>query len=625
MTSGTPRRRRPGRSLAILSLLFLLSAAATTVRAELRLDFEQPYFVETLGNQCKDHALVKLDSLYHLFYIHSLPPVPPDYLRSERWLGHLTSADLVHWTRQDSILPVSEVQPQSWEGKFIWAPKVIKDPGSSDWFLFYTGVSETITQQTGLAYSSDLYDWNRWPLNPIYHPGSWAAWTVGLWSNCRDPEIFHEDGSPYWYLLNTATTSGNLGAISFARSQTLVNWTDETPLFVNDSVAVLESAQLFTWGGLYHLLFTEEGVQGTSHLTAPTLTGAWTKDNLEVIDVGNAPEISDLGDEVIFSRHNALASPEGLIFYYRFDRIDFDGPGGSAQIDPIGHGLDSTWSVVFGNAFDNQPTWGDNPHQRGDSHANLRGNSYLATYEDFPAPVDEEQGSFRGVEPIGLLKSEPFVIDSNRISLLVGGGDFIDREFVGLVSSQGDTLRFQESGRGSHSMTVRLWDTTSLIGEEVYIVVADLSFNNPEGYISVDEIHGYTESGIDPFPPTLPMNPGPLLEDVLSAAGYGSTAIEPQPAPALAGRLLAPYPNPFNPSTRLRYELERAGRVEITVLDATGRHQRTLLDAALPATPGFVTWDGRDDAGHALPSGVYFARLRLDGAPLDSRKLQLIR
>jgi len=619
MTSGSIRPALRAAAIAILCVLAALPARYA--RAELRFDFEQPYFVEEQSVACKDHALLKVDGVYHVFYIHSFPPVPPDYLRSERWLGHLTSTDLRHWARQDSILPVSEMPPYGWEGKFIWAPKVIQDITGA-WFLYYTGVNTTITQQTGLAYSWDLYDWVRWPLNPIYHPGSWSNWTSGAWANCRDPEIFREPDTSDYYLLNTASTAAGLGAISFAHSANTINWTDQSPLFVNSSSAVLESVQLVKDSGLYHLFFTEEWVQGTSHLTAPTLTGAWTKDNLEIIDAGNAPEISNLGDEVVFSRHNAILSPDGPIYYYRFDHIALDGPAGAAQITPLPSPL-AGWTTAFGSAFDNQPTWGDKPYQRGDGHSQLQGNSYIATYEDFPEPIEGQEGDAQGVQPVGLLRSTPFTIEENRLRLLVGGGNDLDRLFVGLVRTAGDMLVLRATGQGDHGLDLHLWDTSALIGEEAYLVIADLSYGT-NGFISVDDIEDYHETGVDPFPPTQPTIPGPTLEEVLDAVGYGQTAVAPAPV-AAAGRLLAPYPNPFNPSTRLRYELAAGGRVEIDIVDAAGRQLRRLLDAPLPAGPGFVSWDGRDDAGHGLPSGVYLARLSVDGRATDTRKLHLIR
>lgn len=83
-------------------------------------------------------------------------------------------------------------------------------------------------------------------------------------------------------------------------------------------------------------------------------------------------------------------------------------------------------------------------------------------------------------------------------------------------------------------------------------------------------------------------------------------------------------PNPFNPSTTIRYELPAAGDVRLTVHDVTGRLVATLADAPMAAGDHATVWDGRDSRGTDAPSGVYFARLRAD-AGTSSRKIVLVR
>jgi hypothetical protein len=73
--------------------------------------------------------------------------------------------------------------------------------------------------------------------------------------------------------------------------------------------------------------------------------------------------------------------------------------------------------------------------------------------------------------------------------------------------------------------------------------------------------------------------------------------------------LHAAYPNPFNPTTHLRFEVARAGRVQLEVFDLAGRRVRTLFDGWLPAVVREEIWDGRDDTGRLVPSGVYYCRL----------------
>jgi hypothetical protein len=69
-------------------------------------------------------------------------------------------------------------------------------------------------------------------------------------------------------------------------------------------------------------------------------------------------------------------------------------------------------------------------------------------------------------------------------------------------------------------------------------------------------------------------------------------------------------PNPFNPTTTIRFDLAREGRVTLWIYDVAGRQVRELLDEV--RAPGYgqsVTWNGRDANGCRVASGVYFYRL----------------
>lgn len=79
-------------------------------------------------------------------------------------------------------------------------------------------------------------------------------------------------------------------------------------------------------------------------------------------------------------------------------------------------------------------------------------------------------------------------------------------------------------------------------------------------------------------------------------------------------RLYQNYPNPFNPSTTIRYYLPDNGRVYLTIYNLLGQKVRSLADEAALAGEYIITWDGKDSFGNALPSGVYFYRLRFSGS-----------
>ena len=84
------------------------------------------------------------------------------------------------------------------------------------------------------------------------------------------------------------------------------------------------------------------------------------------------------------------------------------------------------------------------------------------------------------------------------------------------------------------------------------------------------------------------------------------------------------YPNPFNPGTKIAFELPEPARVNLRVYSAAGRLVRSLLEGvAMGAGPHAQPWDGRDDGGRNLASGVYFCRLEADSEALSGRMVLL--
>ncbi|HFE53999.1 MAG TPA: hypothetical protein ENK07_11175 [Bacteroidetes bacterium] len=87
--------------------------------------------------------------------------------------------------------------------------------------------------------------------------------------------------------------------------------------------------------------------------------------------------------------------------------------------------------------------------------------------------------------------------------------------------------------------------------------------------------------------------------------------------------LHAAYPNPFNPSTTLRYDLPRAGVVRLVVVDALGRTVAVLVDGPVPAGRHAAVWDGRDQSGQPVGSGVYLAVMKAGDQRFVSKMLLL--
>jgi len=99
-----------------------------------------------------------------------------------------------------------------------------------------------------------------------------------------------------------------------------------------------------------------------------------------------------------------------------------------------------------------------------------------------------------------------------------------------------------------------------------------------------------------------------------------------QVAPPGKYELLPNFPNPFNPTTTIRYALARKGptHTELLIFDALGQKVRTLVNKPQSAGVYSVVWDGRDEAGLEVATGLYFYRI-VSGDFVQSRKMLLLR
>jgi hypothetical protein len=113
--------------------------------------------------------------------------------------------------------------------------------------------------------------------------------------------------------------------------------------------------------------------------------------------------------------------------------------------------------------------------------------------------------------------------------------------------------------------------------------------------------------------------PARMVEIPIIVTGVVSVEI-----PSRGPRLDVPYPNPFNPSTTIRFELSRPGAIQLEIFDVRGRRVRTLIDEHRGAGEHTLRWDGRNGRGREVATGVYFLRLR-SGSKSTTQRMVLIR
>ena len=147
----------------------------------------------------------------------------------------------------------------------------------------------------------------------------------------------------------------------------------------------------------------------------------------------------------------------------------------------------------------------------------------------------------------------------------------------------------------------------------------------------IDSVPAPTTTFVDASPP-----PGQVVHyrvSVVNTSGYGSgysnqlTVGNPSssargglpPADFLEQNL----PNPFNPTTKIRFGMTSSGFVSLDVFDALGRRVKRLVAKVLPGGVHEVLWDGRNDRGRRVSAGVYFYRLETGSSSLV-RKMVLV-
>ncbi|MCH7549518.1 MAG: T9SS type A sorting domain-containing protein, partial [Candidatus Krumholzibacteriota bacterium] len=167
------------------------------------------------------------------------------------------------------------------------------------------------------------------------------------------------------------------------------------------------------------------------------------------------------------------------------------------------------------------------------------------------------------------------------------------------------------------SWSVSMWTTviafrvyrSSGFGEEI-VLLDELSDINARSYFDPSARPGGSYT----------YRIGAVRED--GSESYSSTATASVAVPALS--LSQNHPNPFNPSTIIEYALPQTAPVLLTIHDVRGRLVRRLVNETIAVGNRSVEWDGRDERGNSVSTGVYFYRLVASGEVL-TRKMVLVK
>jgi photosystem II stability/assembly factor-like uncharacterized protein len=230
----------------------------------------------------------------------------------------------------------------------------------------------------------------------------------------------------------------------------------------------------------------------------------------------------------------------------------------------------------------------------------------------------ENEGQFHGISSI---------IFKDTLNGFAGSGGFG-------TAGTGNTLARTTDGGETWSVVSAFVQTQSQVGTLVYVpntgyqVLLATTLGGPA--YSKDGGANWMAMGTDQFIGISFVSPvvgwaGGVSGRIAKFNGDLSTAVAGHYdlAPAEFS-LLQNYPNPFNPSTVIRYEIPKPAQVKLAIYNLLGEKVRTLVEAKQSAGVQQATWDGRDEHGQRVNSGVYLYRLQA-GEFIMTERLLLIK
>ena len=194
-----------------------------------------------VGGSLADFGTARHNGRDHFFYIERrLQEGTPFYPGHEIYFGHASTPDFFEWEVHD---PALVIRPGTWEEAHLWAPVLLRN--GDEFIMAYTGLNRHLCQNIGLASSKDLFDWKRWPSNPISPAkgASWSYWREDDICSCRDPDLFRHKGRvwmPY-----TANTKEGATCIALSSTADFKKWKDHGPILVGAA----SGYEPHLWGG----------------------------------------------------------------------------------------------------------------------------------------------------------------------------------------------------------------------------------------------------------------------------------------------------------------------------------------------------------------------------------------
>jgi DNA/RNA endonuclease YhcR with UshA esterase domain len=226
-----------------------------------------------------------------------------------------------------------------------------------------------------------------------------------------------------------------------------------------------------------------------------------------------------------------------------------------------------------------------------------------------------------------LADSFKVVSSGNAIDVTAVTTGALNVDSEGVESYEGTMVKIENAtlmSINSYDATFDDGSGTCLVDDD--IISANFFVNYNEGYLYAFGDTLRPGNKVDMIQGVFLYSFGTYKIEVRDASDYGSSVgVDPDFVRIpLSYKLEQNFPNPFNPETRIYFEIPEAQQVKVVIYNMLGQKVRTLINEAY--NPGFhvINWDGCDDGGNVVPTGLYIYRIKA-GNFIASKKMMMMK
>ena len=569
----------------------------------------------------------------------------PDLLvqvyRDDIWIGEL-KADSRNATSQTRIRILAFSRGDMSGPAECHVDRVIVSSLSSEYYSTGSYTSEVLELN---ASSLDTFTWDEVPASP-YPWHDWVKYSgnpiivspslpENMLVDIEDPlqQPIQYNGR-YWLCYSAG---GSTIRLAYSTDPELQAWTDyesNPVLFPVAGESYVFSPHLFRDGSIYYMFYdvalSSDSRQRIAYATAPAPTGPWTRGQI-VLERGDPGEWDDFRVAEPF-----VVKDEDTYYLYFMGNYSCNGcieriglATTTAALFPQGAESGGHWTkygVVL--SPDTDPTEWDGVLVSNPSIVKSD-NIYYMRYSGSTDNVDWRTGAAWATDLYGpwhhplapdMEYGPPGSWDDQRI--LRGAIHFHNGKWYSPYAGNDGSGGWESYRGGMATAEPRLPEDSLLLETR----------SSPDGY-TWEEWHAAANGSLVQSSPgrffqyrasfNLSDNDlSPILTDVSLTYVAGTTTGDGNPPFAL--RMHHPFPNPFNPHTVVGFRVDRRRLVQLTVYDVRGALVARIAERLFD--PGYheVAWNGNNDNGHEVSSGVYFVRMRTE-LYHETKRLILIR